>query len=48
MLPAMLLVLGYVTLMVSLHFYAEEQKRIFGQVGLAFSMIAAAILLIDY
>ena len=48
MLPAMLLVLGYVTLTVSIHFYAERQKRIFSQVGLTFSMIAAAILLSDY
>jgi hypothetical protein len=48
MLPAMLLVLGYVTLMVSIHAYAERQKRIFSQVGLTFSMIAAVILLSDY
>jgi hypothetical protein len=48
MLPAMLLVLGYVTLMVSIHSYAERQKRIFSQVGLTFSMIAAVILLSDY
>jgi hypothetical protein len=48
MLPAMLLVLGYVTLMVSIHSYTERQKRVFSQVGLTFAMIAAAILLSDY
>lgn len=48
MLPAMLLVLCYVTLMVSIHSHAERQKRIFSQVGLTFSIIAAVILLSDY
>jgi len=48
MLPAMLLVLGYVTLMVSIHSYADRQKKIFSQIGLSFAMIAAVILLSDY
>jgi hypothetical protein len=48
MLPAMLLVLVYVTLLVSIHSYAERQKKIYGQIGLAFGLIAAVILLSDY
>lgn len=45
---AIVLVLAYVTLMVSIHFYAPEQKRIFSQVGLCFALIAAVILVADY
>jgi hypothetical protein len=48
MLPAILLVLGYVTLMVSIHSYADSQKKIFSQIGLSFAIIAAVILLSDY
>ena len=48
MLPAMLLVLGYVTLMVSIHSYADRPKKIFSQIGLSFAIIAAVILLSDY
>lgn len=48
MFPAMLLVLAYVTFMVSIHYYADGQKRIFSQIGLSFALIAAAILLSDY
>lgn len=48
MLPAMLVVLGYVTLMVSLHGYVARPKRVFAQVGLSFSILAAGILLVDY
>ncbi|MBN1217709.1 MAG: hypothetical protein JXM69_02175 [Anaerolineae bacterium] len=45
---AIVLVLAYVTLMVSIHFYAPGQKKIFSQVGLSFALIAAVILLVDY
>lgn len=45
---AILLVLAYVTLMVSIHSYAPRQKKIFSQVGLSFALIAAAILAADY
>lgn len=45
---AIILVLAYVTLMVSIHFYAPGQKRIFSQVGLSFALVAAAILVGDY
>lgn len=48
MLPAMLLVLGYVTLVVSIHSYAERHRQIFSQIGLSFALIAAAILLGNY
>ena len=48
MVPAMLLVLSYVVLIVSIHAYAEVRKRIYGQVGLSFALIAAVILLADY
>ena len=45
---AIILVLAYVTLMVSIHFSAPEQKRIFSQVGLSFALVAAAILVANY
>jgi hypothetical protein len=45
---AIVLALAYVTLMVSIHFYAPAQKKIFSQVGLSFALIAAAVLAIDY
>jgi hypothetical protein len=45
---AILLTLSYVTLMVSIHFYAPGQKKVFSQVGLSFALIAAAILIVDY
>ena len=45
---AIMLVLAYVTLMVSIHSYAPRQKKIFSQVGLSFAIIAAAILVGDY
>jgi hypothetical protein len=48
MYPAMPLVLVYVALMVSIHYYADRQKRIFSQIGLSFAMIAAGVLLVDY
>jgi len=48
MLPAMLLVLGYVALTVSIHSYAESQRKVFSQIGLSFALIAAVILLSDY
>jgi hypothetical protein len=45
---AIMLVLAYVTFMVSIHSYAPRQKKIFSQVGLSFALIAAAILVGDY
>ncbi|MGD2147768.1 MAG: hypothetical protein PVH41_13815 [Anaerolineae bacterium] len=48
MVPAMVLVLSYVVLMVSLHAYTEAHKRIYSQIGLSFALVAAVILLADY
>lgn len=45
---AIVLVLSYVTLMVSIHFYAPRQRQIFSQAGLSFALIAATILVSDY
>ena len=48
MIPALLLVLSYVVLMVSLHAFASQERKIFGQIGLTFAIISAIILLSDY
>ena len=45
---AILMILAYVTLMVSIHASAPAQKKIFSQIGLAFALIATAILASDY
>lgn len=45
---AIVLILAYVTLMVSIYSYAPVEKKIFGQVGLSFALIAAMILVVDY
>jgi len=46
--PAMLLVVVYVVLVVSIHAYAAHHKKIYGQIGLSFALIAAGVLLSDY
>jgi len=48
MYSAILLILIYMVLMVSIHSYAENQKKIFSQIGLSFALITTAILLCDY
>ena len=45
---AILMILAYVTLMVSIHAYAPVHKKIFSQIGLAFALISAVILVNDY
>jgi hypothetical protein len=45
---AIILVLAYVALMASIHSYASREKKVFSQIGLAFALIAAAILAGDY
>lgn len=45
---AMGLVLAYLALMIAIHFYAPEHKKIFSQAGVALALIATAILLVDY
>jgi len=46
--PAMVLVVVYVVLVVSIHAYASPQKKVYGQIGLSFAQIAAMVLLADY
>jgi hypothetical protein len=45
---AMLLVVVYVILMVSIHMYAAQHKKVYSQIGLSFALIASGILLSDY
>ncbi len=45
---ATILVLSYVILMVSIHSYAAQPKKIFSQIGLSFAIIASTILLMDF
>ena len=46
--PAMILVVVYVVLVVSIHAYAAQRKKIYSQIGLSFALIAAGVLLSDY
>ncbi|HSL01525.1 MAG TPA: hypothetical protein VK869_14415 [Rubrobacteraceae bacterium] len=46
--PAMLLTVVYVILMVSIHTYSAQHKKIYSQVALSFALIAAGILLSIY
>lgn len=48
MAPAMVLLLVYVGLMAAIHVSALTPRKVFSQIGLAFAIIAAVILLIDY
>ena len=45
---AMILVLSYLVLMVCIHAYASQPKKVFSQIGLSFAILAALILLVDY
>ena len=45
---AVVMILVYVILMVAIHAYAVDQKKIFSQIALAFAIITAIILLGDY
>ncbi|MBN1535762.1 MAG: hypothetical protein JW908_03440 [Anaerolineales bacterium] len=42
------MLLAYVAFMVSIHFYANEEKKIFSQIGLLFAAMSALILIVDY
>jgi hypothetical protein len=44
----MILVVFYVILVVSIHTYAAQHKKVYSQIGLSFALIAAGILLSDY
>jgi hypothetical protein len=46
--PAMILVVVYVVLVVSIHAYASPQKKVFSQIGLSFALLAAGVLFCDY
>lgn len=48
MYPAILMMLLFVVLMVCIHHFASDKKKIFSQMGLSFAIISATILLIDY
>ena len=48
MYPAMLLSLVYYILMVSIHYFAPADKRIFSHIGLSFALISTAAFFIDY
>ena len=45
---AMILIVVYVVLVASIHAYASPQKKVYGQIGLSFALIAAGVLLGDY
>lgn len=45
---AILMILAYVVLMVAIQAYASGARKIFGQIGFAFAIMAALILLVDY
>ena len=46
--PAMILLVLYVILVAAIHARATPHKKIYGQIGLSFALIAAAVLLGDY
>lgn len=48
MYPALLLSIAYYVLMVSIHYFAPVEKRIFSQIGLSFALISTATFFIDY
>jgi hypothetical protein len=48
MYPAMLLSLVYYILMVSIHYFAPVDKRIFSDIGLSFALISMATFFVDY
>jgi hypothetical protein len=45
---AILMILAYLVLMVSIQSYASRDRKIFGQIGLSFAIMAALILVGDY
>ena len=45
---ASIMILSYLLLMVSIHFYAPQPRKIFSLIGLSFAVMAAFTLLIDY
>ncbi|MGD2034504.1 MAG: hypothetical protein PVF73_05570 [Bacteroidales bacterium] len=45
---AVFLVLAYLVFMVSLHFFASDEKKIYSQIALSFAIISTMILVSDY
>ena len=48
MYPAILLSLVYYVLMVSIHYFAPAERKIFSQIGMSFALISTATLVTDY
>lgn len=48
MIPAIVMMLVYLIFMVSIQSYASPEKKIFGQIGLAFAVITTMLLVADY
>ncbi len=48
MFTAIILIITYVIFMVSIHSTAKDEKKIFGQISIIFTIISAVILLTDY
>lgn len=48
MYPAILLSLVYYVLMVSIHYFAPADKKVFSQIGMSFALISTATIVIDY
>jgi hypothetical protein len=46
--PGILLAIIFVVLMVCIHYYAPNEKKIFSQIGLSFAVIYATVITIDY
>jgi hypothetical protein len=46
--PSLFLGVSFVVLMVSIHYYAPEQRRVWSHVGLTFATIYAALISINY
>ena len=45
---AIILTLSYLVLMVSIHIYASNQRKVFSQIGLSFALLATMFLVGDY
>lgn len=48
LIPGLLLAPIFVVFIASIHAYAPEEKRVFGQIGLSFAVIYAAVIMANY
>lgn len=46
--PGILLAMIFVVLMVCIHYYASDEKKIFSQIALSFALIYSALIITDY